>query len=274
MRQLIDAMRAIDRINKSIQALDAFKPRPRGMLERRSASSLADLGSIVSTDRRDQAMRFVLDVDRLWRVTASFEGANTAANTTMLKQYVGDHAETMEARRTALISDLATQIGSGKQLERLQIARLESLSSVVNSLGEAAKIDSAIAQQDVLTRWVDWTITSDRLNSLLTPYHQSIRDALEAFSSDNTAALNHWPEIHARYEPVISNVLRVTEYASACSKLPTGYFAECGKLMTPLDAQPFEAERRLSFVTWLWSECNNASDTATADSILDALRQK
>ena len=52
MRQLIDAMGAIDRINKSIQALDAFKLRLRDA-GCRSASSLADLGSIVSTDRRD-----------------------------------------------------------------------------------------------------------------------------------------------------------------------------------------------------------------------------
>ena len=212
-------------------------------------------------------MRFVLDVDRLCAWPHRLKCANTA----MLKQYVGDHAETMEARRTALI------LGPGHPDRLLETAR-----AIANRQAGIAIVGCEFAERSRKDRLGNCSAgCADPLGRLDNHFGsaQHLADPissvdsrwLEAFSSDNTAALNHWPEIHARYEPVISNVLRVTEYASACSKLPTGYFAECGKLMTPLDSQPFEAERRVSFVTWLWSECNNASDTATADSILDAL---
>lgn len=274
MRTSLDLIGSIERLNKSVQVLSTYKLRPYGMLERRSVNALNELAGPATSSRREAAIKFVQDADRLGQIAEAFTASSAGISAQIKKQYMGDQAETIETHRANLISELGTELGLGKPLDHSGLARLESFNALYASLREAETTDSIIQQMDSLTQWVDWTITSDELRAALQPCQDATIAAFTAFANDDTAPMTAWPAIHDQYLPIIREAAQAAQNAQACSKLPTGYFADCAKLMTPMSEQPYVAEREMSFALSLWSQGAEATDPAPAQAMIDWISKR
>lgn len=274
MRNSLDLIGSIERLNKSVQVLSTYKLRPYGMLERRSVTAMTELAGAMTSARRDAAIKFVQDTDRLGQIAGAFTAASAGISPQIKKQYMGDQAEAVETHRANLVSELGTELGSGKPLDRSTFARLESFNTLYASLREAETTESIIQQMDSLTQWVDWTISSDQLRAALQPYQDATIAAFTAFLNDDAAPMTAWPAIHNQYVPLIRAAAQAAQNAQACSKLPTGYFADCAKLMTPMSEQPYAAERETSFALSLWSQGADATDTTPAQAMIDWISKR
>ncbi|HEX5244213.1 MAG TPA: hypothetical protein VFW23_13195, partial [Tepidisphaeraceae bacterium] len=273
MRNSLDLVGSIERLNKSVQLLSIYKLRPYGMLERRSVTAVSDLAGPAPA-RREAAIKFVQDADRLGQIAQAFAAASAGISPQIKKQYMGDQAEAIETRRANLISELGTELGSGKTLDRSTLTRLESFNGIYASLREAQTTELIIQHMDSLAQWVDWTISSDQLRSALQPYQDATIAAFTAFTNDDTAPMTAWPAIHDEYVPLIHEAAQAAQNAQACSKLPTGYFADCAKLMTPMNDQPFAVEREMSFALLLWSQGAEATDPTPAQAMIDWISKR
>lgn len=274
MRNSLDLIGSIERLNKSVQVLSTYKLRPYGMLERRSVTAMTELAAPATSSRRDAAIKFVQDADRLGQIAEAFTAASAGISPQIKKQYMGDQAEAIETHRANLVSELGTELGSGKTLDRSTLTRLQSFNAIYASLREAQTTDSIIGQMDSLSQWVDWTISSDQLRAALQPYQDATIAAFTAFANDDAAPMTAWPAIHDQYTPLIREAAQAAENAQACSKLPTGYFADCAKLMTPMSDQPYAVEREMSFALSLWSQRAEATDTTPAQAMIDWISKR
>ena len=53
--------------------------------------------------------------------------------------------------------------------------------------------------------------------------------------------------------------------------LPTGLFGEYAKLLTPMDNEPFAAERAVSLSVSIWQRSAEGTDAKTAEAAFDAM---
>lgn len=274
IRNSLDLIGSIERLNKSVQVLSTYKLRPYGMLERRSVTAMTEFAGSATSARREAAIQFVQDADRLGQIAEAFSAASAGISPQIKKQYMGDQAEAIETHRANLVSELGTELGSGKTLDRSTLARLQSFNAIYASLREAQTTESIIQQMDSLTQWVDWTISSDQLRAALQPYQDATIAAFTAFANDDTAPMTAWPAIHDRYVPFIREAAQAAQNVQACSKLPTGYFADCAKLMTPMSDQPYVVEREMSFALSLWSQGAEATDPTPAQAMINWISKR
>ena len=69
-------------------------------------------------------------------------------------------------------------------------------------------------------------------------------------------------------------VVRQLPYGDPCSGMPTGLAGHIGRLMTPMDGQPFADERYAAFALKLWKRHQDAKDPASADAVATAIASR
>jgi hypothetical protein len=269
MRQIRETMDGIELLPKAIAILAAYKPKPYGILDRRAAMAMGDLGSAVSTDRHEAAIRCILDANRLARLAKAADQTPAGVPPEIVERFAGGKLNAVEQRRVTLIGELASDVGLGKPMDRVGLAELEALPAMLDALRDGAATTSAMAQTSALIGWVDWAITPEQLGGAIAAYRESTSAAFEGFAENRLTAINRWTAVHEKYEPFLRLIRQAASNAEACSKLPTGYFAECAKLMTPMDEPHFAGERRASLALSVWSQTQDASGAAAANVVLD-----
>ncbi len=144
---------------------------------------------------------------------------------------------------TDLVTALASQAASGKDIDTATLDRLDQAKALVASLHDAAGVQAAIDQMQPLSHWVDWTIAAADLQTVLQPVRDASSAAVAGFVNDDDDAMHNWPGVHDHYAPLINLVASAGGYADACNALPGDLVGELAKLATPLDEQPFADEQ-------------------------------
>lgn len=271
MQQDLQRLELVQRLPHALQTLAVYRPRPAGAIDRRSALAVADLGSVALTSAHQASARVLADIEQLADAAEGTALPQTLPPSTV-RTYLTSRQPAIETRRIALVSSLASELAAGKEMESAEMGKLALLRQMMQSLPVAAEVDADLARAEALSGWVDWSVSAGELRNLYQPYREATTAAFEGFADDNLTPMYQWPQVSARLEPVITLIRVVSGYDDACASLPRGLPGEFAKLLTPLDAQPFQVERDASLSIALWERGAQAADTASADANFDRLR--
>jgi hypothetical protein len=270
MKRLLSEIEAVEQLPHALQTLATFHVRPGGALERRANLAMTDLGGLKESGK-EPALRFITDTVHLAQLAEEMAGPLKNVPPEVAKGYTHDRLAAVEARRATLVADLGSMLAAGKTLDRADFNKLQTLKNLLDALPEAAAFELAMQKVDLLNRWADWSIPADRLRRISDPYRESTAAAFDGFATDNSTPIGRWPVIHQMYSPLLAFVTRESQYADACSRLPTGLFAQIAKLLTPMNDRPFKIERYASFAVGIWAHDFENGDYTSANAMIDTL---
>ena len=125
--------------------------------------------------------------------------------------------ESVESHRFTLISDLASQLAAGKDLDNSDFSKVQTLRDMFESLRLANDVEIGLGKAERLMRWADWSINPAQLKALVVPYREATAAAFEGFAGDNATPLFRWPDVHKRFLPILALVKEVGQYADQCT---------------------------------------------------------
>lgn len=270
MDEAIGAIDSVERLPRALQTLAAYKPRPSGGLERRAGQAVTSLAS-VQLSSHEPAGGVIVDIERLAALAA--DAGPIAGNIpgATAKTWAAGKLEAFDSRRSALVTELASQLASGHDMDAEKVAQLKIAADLAAALREAAFTDAVVHHGESMARWVDWQIDAEQLRNLIAPCRDSTVAAFEGFAQGDALASGQWVTVYHRFVPIIAFINAATPYTSACDKLPDGLPCELGKLLTPMDGQPFALERRLSFTLALRGRATQANDAAAVKALTDSI---
>ncbi len=232
--------------------------------------AVADIGSPGLSSSHEASIRFLLDLEHLATLAQSLNVPGGIAPET-LRLYANGRMESVQSRKTTIIASLASELAAGKEMSSSNLGKLQTLRAMLSSLGLAGEVETGLAKADLLTRWVDWSISPAQLRALVSPYRDATAAAFAGFADDDPTPLGRWHEVQSRFAPILLLVREVGSYSQQCADLPGGLPGEFAKLMTPMDKQPFGIERYASLAVGTWQRAAEATDARTADGIFDAM---
>ncbi len=271
MRQTLGRIESIERLPRALQVLAGFKPRPAGGLERRAWTAVSALGSSPSSALRDDAASVIADIGRLAVLAGEAVPSAGQVPVATARIWAGGKLEGFDARRAALISELASEGAAAKPMDPAKFEQLQTASALAGALRDAAMTDAVLRRGDVLARWADWQIDAEQLRNLIVPYREATAAAFEGFAHGDFFAATQWPAVRRRYLPITTFVNGVAVYVSPCEQFPEGLAAELAKLATPLDAQPFAVQRRASVGLLLRARALQLNDTRITAALTESL---
>ena len=274
VRKALDGHAAITRTPETMKALNGYRPKPFGGLDKRVQAALNAWTNDDDLDRdREAATQFLTQLGRLADHASELSRPATApaAGADVIAAYTGGRLDSFHARRKALVSEVINATAAGRPLDDAALAPLETARTLLGALDLAARAELALAEADVLQRWVDWGVDRAPLGALLDPFREATSGAFEGYVNSDARLLNEWSAQWKRYEPILALLARVAGRAEACRTLPPGRTGALAKLVTPLADQPYAAERsaRLSLDTWFHH--HETKNPKQADTALDAL---
>jgi hypothetical protein len=274
MRQLLDSIEGIERLPRALQTLATYKPKPTGGLEKRAQTAVTELGSPLPSPTREASARFIADAEQIAQLADSLAQPPVGVGPETLKAFTHGRLATVDARKTTLLTGLVSQLASGKDPDRLDIVKLQTLKGMVDSLHEAAEVQAALSKAEVLPRWADWSIGPEQFRALLAPYQEATAGAFDGFADDNITPVTRWPDARKRYGPLIALAREAGQYADACATFPAGLPGDLARLLTPLDNQPFALERGTSLSITIWQRYADTTDPKAADALFEAMLLK
>lgn len=269
LRSALDAIDTYERVPAALQALSPFKPRPTGGLDRRVAGLVAAVLDPRPSPLKDESETALPDLVRLSELAAEVN-APAAVPADVQQLYARGKLAAFDARRRDLVTALAEDLAAAKALDPARIDRLTQMRAVRAALTDAVALELAVRRTDVLARWVDWPVQPTEVSAVVTPYRDAIASLVEAYATDAAPAVA-WEAVDGRYGPLIRLLVRLSAYADASAALPAGMAGHVGRLMTPIDVQPFAAERRAAVAVKLWARYQQAGDAASAAAAAEAL---
>ncbi|HZK79823.1 MAG TPA: hypothetical protein VFC46_02125, partial [Humisphaera sp.] len=177
----------------------------------------------------------------------------------------------VETQRATLIGNLASQLATGKEMEISDLLRLDTLRQLYDALRMAGSVEAGLAKSSLIEHWVDWSVSSDQLKALISPYRDATAAAFDGFAEENLTPVSRWPAIQKRFAPLLLLVKELGQYADQCKNLPSGQLGELAKLLTPMDKQPFAVERYASLAIGVWQRAAEGTDTKISDGLFDAM---
>jgi hypothetical protein len=274
MQQADDASDLIARMPKDTKALQVFRPRPMGGLEKllnQSAGKLADLSSPDAA----LSLKLIKSVDRLAQAAADLsDGSMNDVAPSVVSTYGGTSASQFEAKWRADVTDIASSLATNSVVDDDRINALVDAKMLRDALKEAAALDVVASKAGELQWWADWNVSADQIKDLLGTYQQSMSDAFTAFVNDDPGPVQAFLKVHARFRPMLALLTQVAGYADQVSKLPNGIMGSTAQLVTPLSNQPFEAQRIASYGLWIWNWETQSNDTDGANAAFAALAKR
>jgi hypothetical protein len=147
----------------------------------------------------------------------------------------------------------------------------------VQELLDAARdgvgIEGTLKQADLLNRWADWQVEPHTLASTLSGYREATAAAIASFVDGDTGAIDLWRPVRRRNEPLLALVRELGTHGRRCRELPAGWPGELARLLTPLDHQPFAAQRHASLLLGALEAAiaeGNAAEESLVCDLLDA----
>ncbi|MDB5329123.1 MAG: hypothetical protein JWP03_274 [Phycisphaerales bacterium] len=274
MRQLLDSVEGIERLPRAIQTLALYKPKPAGGMDKRAQAAVADMGSPIPSAGKETSARFIADVEQVAQLADTMAKPPAGIPPAVLKAFTHDRLAAVDARKNAMIGGLSSQLAAGKEPDRLDISKLQTLKAMLDSLQEAAEVHAALSQAEVLTRWVDWSIGAEQFGALLAPYEEATAGAFDGLADDNITPVSRWPEARKRYAPLIALAKEVGQYATPCAAFPSGLPGDLARLLTPINNQPFALERNASLAVGIWQRYSETADQRSADALFESMLAK
>ncbi|QOV91368.1 hypothetical protein [Humisphaera borealis] len=269
MKQAIASAETYEAVPKSLQVLLTFKPRPTGAMERRFAGLLTALNDPRPSAAKDEAGRAMADMVRLADLASELEWPAPVTQDVQ-SLYTRGKLPAFETRRKELVAEIASELAAGRKADTSKMQRLEQMRELRGALAEAVMFEVVVRKAEPLSRWIDWRIDAADVQAVIAPYRESLGSLFEAYSTDATPPVTFKP-LHERYSPFMRFVIHQLPYGDPCSGLPTSLAGHIGRLMTPMDNQPFATERYASFAIKLWKRHRDAGDAAAAEVVAAAL---
>lgn len=271
MRKALDARAAVTRTPETLKVLNTYRPKPFGGIDKRVQAALTTLMNDSLDSEREAATQFLAHLGRLADFATELNRPTSGPAPATIAAYTGKHLDSFHARRKAVVGEIANGTAAGHALDDAALAPLETARNLEAALDLASHAEQALAEADVLRRWVDWGVSQGDLDELLGPCRESTADALEGYVNSDARLLKQWDVQWKRYQPVLMLLARVASKTEFCRSLPAGRTGALAKLVTPLADQPFAVERSARLLLDTWSHHHEAKNDKSADAVLDAL---
>ncbi len=267
-RQDVELLELLDEMPAAAEVLAGFHPKPPGALEQKIGVAASAIANPSKANLLAEAEKFLRNARGLARVAAVLNKASlNDVPPAILQSYAGVSAADVDTHWKKTVTDLATALAAGTELDAAKLTRLANARQLLVAIHEAVLLETAATKAPVLMRWVDWTLSTESLQQMLNGYRTEMSAAFAQLITNETGdALDHWKIASNGYAPLLGLLQRVSGYATACNELPEGPAANGYRLMTPIDNQPFGAERYTSFSMGLWSRSAIAGDQEAADA--------
>jgi hypothetical protein len=278
-RDDVDALHTIARATDALKVLNGYRPRPFGGIDKRAQLALQAWMNDAPDAERRAAAQFLARLVRLADHAAEIAAppktgpADSDAGETR-RRYTNGLTEQFNARRKAVVAEIANAVAAGQPLDDGTLAPLERMSTLLGAVRSAAKAEQAVLRAEALARWVDWGVDGKTVEAVLAPYRSATAATFEGFARGGAAPYVQWEAVRRRYEPVLAFLEGVAGHADACESLPPGRAGALAKLTTPLGAQPFATERAARLSLDAWFHYRQTEDAATADAVFDALASR
>lgn len=270
MQPILDYLLLVEKLPRAIQVLAAYKLRPTGALERRTAAAATEVSAGPLSSTRDTAAAYLANVERLAKLVEALSPPPGIAPA-ILTAYMHGRLEAVGARRNAVVADLASALATGKDMDPSDFSKLDTLRMMFDSLRLSNDVELGLSKASLLARWVDWSISAAQLKALVLPYRDATAAAFDGFADDNSTPISRWPDVQARFLPILELTKQVGLYADQCKDFPTGFVGDLAKLLTPMDNQPFGAERYASLAVAVWQRAAESPDPKVPDAVFDAM---
>ncbi len=269
MKKSIESAETYEQVPQSLQILLAFKPRPTGALERRFAVLMTALNDQRPSTAKDDAAKAMADIVRLADLASELDWP-APVSPDVQSLYTHGKLNAFETRRKELVAELASDLAAAKKIDNAKLQRLEQMRELRKALAEAAVFEAAMKKAEPLSRWIDWRVDPTDLQAIVGPYRQTVASLIETYTTDATPAVT-WKPIHDRYSPLLRLVIKQLPHGDACSGLPTGVAGHIGRLMSPMENQPFADERYAGYAMKIWARYYEIGDEKSATHVADAL---
>lgn len=255
MRRLIDALERLDRMPQTLDVLGAFKPRAWAMMERRVTSAAVLAAATAASAARTDAEKFLLELERLAQAAQELGQVGVKDLPAALAgPYTGDQLSAVESKWRAMVAEAADSGARGNAINPAVVARLGGARQLLMALRRAVDLEMSLHGAMSLTRWVDWSVSTEDVRTLLAPYRQAMAAAFGAFVGDSPAAMSRWTRVERWYRPVVEVVMEAVSYRDQCAALPGGLKGALAALATPLEDRTFAEQRYLSYAVPLWRQ--------------------
>ncbi|HEX8914248.1 MAG TPA: hypothetical protein VF796_18005, partial [Humisphaera sp.] len=222
---------------------------------------------------RDEALKLLGEMAKLADLAADVEAPAAAVPADVARLYAKNQVPAFDARRRDIVAELAGHLAAGKELDSQRVQRLQNMKQIRAALAEAAVVEAAAGRLPLAARWVDWAVPAEEAQALLAPYREGLSGVVEAYAADNPSPPS-WAAVRDRNAPVVRLMLRIGQPAEGCAVLPAGLAGHIGRLMTPMDAQPFAAERFAAFCVRLLVRYGQAADADAARRVAEAMGKR
>jgi hypothetical protein len=181
--------------------------------------------------------------------------------------YVGDAGAAFKIKWRGIATDLASSLASGEAPDDSQMSNIKTAGRLLTAVRRGGAVDAMLPAMPYVRRWIDLDVSPDDLARILAPYRAATAAAIAGFNADDPAPVAAWSTMEQSYGPLTKLLSRDAIYVRPCESLPDGIPGGAARLLTPLDHQPFEAERTLAAIVPVWSRCLQTGDQESADAV-------
>lgn len=227
-----------------VQILAACKPRPLGGLERRAlmvASGLAASNGTPARPADEAALRAIGEMGALADDIAAHPLAALPAE--RARPFTGGAAAAFDERCRAMLLELANEAAAGQEINSDRLGELRRARELARRVRETVNLAAVPVDWSLLSRWADWTMSAADYDALLTPLQREMAGAVQAVAGGRTFDAGALERTIGRYEPILRFVAASAARGEELKRLPDGFVATMGKLLTPMPTDTCAIER-------------------------------
>lgn len=252
LQRMVMLTQAINRVPADLPVVAAFKSHSQTTLEKRIATAANDAAGTIKSPLRDQGMHTLDELHRLSTAIAALVAVRTDdLPADVMPKTLDKTPLKLDLRWHAVVLQGIGVLASNGSVDASIYDRLQSMSDLVQ-LGHAlAEARDADAQSTKLAGWVDWNMPSGEIDKLLKPLESDLLDALTAVSTDDWTNADRLARSLTKYRPLLRVLQSTAARADDCPPRPDGLRGDAAVLLTPMDNQPYTAQRMVSMAALL-----------------------
>jgi hypothetical protein len=261
LRQEIDLADSLQQMPAAIDVLqNTYKAKPFGALERKAIASAVAAASSQRSAARLEAIHALNDISHLASIAGPVpEKLVSEVPLSIAQLYAGGPLEKIAAKHALLISNTASQLALGQDVDKTTWSRIQNMRDLDNALRLSARFEAALGKWGDMTRWADVQFNADQLHAATAPLQSMMVAAYAGFMADTSASLDAFVKYHARYVPLMKLAVADASFSADCAALPGGLEGALSQLQTPLIDPHFNAERFTSYALPIMMSIDDAN---------------